>query len=94
MKKLLLMLIVIACILSICSCGTTMQTEDEASKSEDADVSMFVLLEDCESSYGFIVVYHKDTKVIYTISKGMYNSGNFTVMLNPDGTPMVYGGAK
>lgn len=71
-----------------------MQTEDEASENEDANVSMFVLLEDCGSSHGFIVVYHKDTKVMYTVSHGAYNPGNFTVMLNPDGTPMVYGGAK
>ena len=62
-----------------------MQTE-----SDDTDYSMFILLEDCEGTYGFKIVYHRDTKVMYAISRGAYNTGNFTVWLNPDGTPMTY----
>lgn len=40
--------------------------------------------------YDYRLVYHKDTKVMYVVSDGRYNSGTFTVMLNADGTPMVW----
>ncbi len=36
------------------------------------------------------IVYHKDTKVMYTVSRGYNNIGNFTLLVNPDGTPMLY----
>ena len=36
------------------------------------------------------VVYHKGTKVMYVISRGQYNSGTFTLLVNPDGSPMLY----
>ena len=39
---------------------------------------------------GYIIVYHKQTKVMYVVSDGMYNRCSFTVMVNPDGTPMIY----
>ena len=36
------------------------------------------------------VVYHKETKVMYVVSLGVYNNGNFELLVNPDGTPMLY----
>ena len=36
------------------------------------------------------VVYHKETKVMYAVSLGGYNIGSFTLLVNPDGTPMIY----
>ena len=36
------------------------------------------------------VVYHKETKVMYVVSLGGYNCGNFELLVNPDGTPMIY----
>lgn len=36
------------------------------------------------------IVYHKQTKVMYVVSEGEYNRGNFTLLVNPDGTPMIY----
>lgn len=57
-------------------------------KSENQqEASMFVQI---EKTNFFEVVYHKETKVMYTVSRGMYNSGNFTLLVNPDGTPMTY----
>lgn len=38
----------------------------------------------------YIIVYHKQTKVMYVVSDGMDNKGDFTVLVNPDGTPMIY----
>ena len=66
-------------------CGVTPQYEESASESE---CSMFVVVED---GVDYSIVYHKDTKVMYSISDGAYNRGTFTVMLNADGTPMLYG---
>jgi hypothetical protein len=62
-----------------------------AMESEEEDYSnvpsMFFEVEDGDV---YRVVYHKDTKVMYTISDSGYNMGNFTVMLDADGTPMLY----
>ena len=87
-KRLLVVAILtITMVLSFTSCGTQMQTEEEVSKNNGMKYSMFIELE-VGSSYK--IVYHKDTKVMYAISTGCYNAGTFTVMLNADGTPMVY----
>ena len=43
-----------------------------------------------ESTGGFYVVYHKETKVMYAVSDSAYNQGNFTLLVNADGSPMVY----
>lgn len=48
---------------------------------------MFVIVE--KAGY-WLVVYNKDTKVMYAVSKASYNSGNFTLLVNPDGTPMTW----
>lgn len=45
-----------------------------------------------EEAYYYKIVYHDKTKVIYAISDGAYNRGNFTMLVNPDGTPMIYEG--
>ena len=39
----------------------------------------------------FIVVYHKETKVMYVIIE-YYKGVGITPLLNPDGTPMLYQG--
>lgn len=38
----------------------------------------------------YYIVYHKRTKVMYVVSDGKFNSGSFTLLVNPDGTPMIY----
>ena len=40
---------------------------------------------------GFYVVYDKETKVEYVVSDGYYNSGTFTLLVNADGKPLLYG---
>lgn len=39
---------------------------------------------------GYNIVYHKQTKVMYVVSDVDYNRGNFTLLVNSDGTPMIY----
>ena len=43
-----------------------------------------------ESTDDFYVVYHKETKVMYAVSDSAYSHGNFTLLVNADGTPMTY----
>lgn len=40
----------------------------------------------------WMVVYHRETKVMYAVSVGSHNRGRFTVLVNPDGTPLLYRG--
>ena len=77
----ILLSIIIA--LSLCACS---RVESEADSDKP---SMFVRI---ESTGVWAVVYHRDTKVMYVVSNGGYNSGDFTVLLNPDGTPVLYSG--
>lgn len=73
----------IAIVLSLCACNGV-ESEIDGDKP-----SMFVKI---ENASGWLVVYHRDTKVMYVVSNGGYNVGDFTVLLNPDGTPMLYSG--
>ena len=40
----------------------------------------------------FYVVYDNETKVMYAVSDGLYNSGVLTMLVNADGTPKIYEG--
>lgn len=48
---------------------------------------MFV---EVERTMIYRVVYHKDTKVMYTISYGTHNSGAFTLLVDENGDPMLW----
>ena len=77
--------IVVIFVSSLCACTNTTVTS-----ASDDNTSMFVRLEE---TYAWRVVYHKDTKVMYAVSNGGSGGiGVFTVLLNPDGTPMTYRG--
>ena len=89
MKKLLIAFIalLILCVaLTGCS-RTIIETDNNVIETENG--SMFLKVEDGD---GYFVVYHKETKVMYTISTGTYNLGNFTVLVNADGSPMLWEG--
>lgn len=71
--------------ISLSGCGQPVQTE---ATDKDAP-SMFVVVENAGI---WLVVYHKDTKVMYAVSYGNHNSGNFNLLVNPDGSPMLWTG--
>ena len=83
MKIKILVAIIISLIIICTGCANT---DDNSYHNE---TSMFV---EVESTNMFRVVYHKETKVMYTVSTGPRNSGNFTLLVNADGTPMTYKG--
>lgn len=82
MKKIIvLMIVTVSLVITGCRGGNI---EDKSS-----DMSEFVIV---ESTYTWDIVYHKKTKVMYAVSQGKYNGGNFTLLVNADGTPMIFGG--
>ena len=85
MKRFSVIFVVLALCLSLCACNSSsVQVESDTSVP-----SMFV---EVESNLSWRVVYHRETKVMYVISQGSGNYGNFAVMLNPDGTPKTWKG--
>ena len=87
MKKIIAICTLILCI-GLCSCNTTVVKQEDIAASGH-NISMFI---EIESASSWKVVYHKDTKVMYVVSWGGYNCGNFTMLVNADGSPMIYEG--
>ena len=58
-------------------------------KAGQSDVSRFKVVEETTM---WRVVYDKDTKVMYTVSVGGYNSGNFTLLVDSEGKPLLWKG--
>ena len=81
MKKLFVAFLLLV-LLVFASCTASVEKSEKQQES-----SMFVQIEQTDI---WKVVYHKETKVMYAVSRGGFNSGNFTVLVNPDGTPMIY----
>lgn len=80
-------LIIASIVLMFVGCTST---RAEAKEVDDADDgSTFVLV---DADYYCWVVYHKDTKVMYAVSRSGYNAGTYTVLVNADGTPMIWEG--
>ena len=82
MKKTLLIFI---CSILLMGCASTI----EINNTGGVNTSMFVIIEE---SSDYVVVYHRETRVMYAVSYGGYNCGNFTLLVNADGTPMLYKG--
>lgn len=75
-------LIIVSIVLMFAGCASI-----RAEAKEVDNGSMFVCV-DC--GYYYNIVYHKDTKVMYAISDGKYNRGIVTLLVNADGTPMIW----
>lgn len=84
MKKKLITILIVG-MLSLTACAKVESVNDN----KQNETSMFV---EVETTSAWKVVYHKETKVMYVVSWTSYNYGNFTLLVNPDGTPMLYEG--
>lgn len=65
--------------------GCPMETTNKAAASS---IHRMVIVE--VTGEGYDIVYDKKTKVMYAVSQGYYNMGNFTLLVNSDGTPLLY----
>lgn len=72
----------IVMLLSLSACATK-QTREII----EGETSRMVYVE--ETSV-YCIVYDKHTKVMYAISNSGYNCGNFTLLVNADGNPLLY----
>ena len=81
-------LIVILTLFALCACLFAGCSSYPTSGESISKESSFIIVENGASYY---IVYHKDTKVMYTMSTGGYNCGSFCLLVNSDGSPMVWG---
>lgn len=71
---------IVACVMILSGCSNPLVENDSIT-------STFVIV---ETGPYWLVVYHKDTKVMYAVSNYSYNYGTFTLLVNSDGTPMTW----
>lgn len=88
MKKALLIVCIVALCFALAGCGTTVERQTQAPNEVK---SMFVIV---EQTLTWRVVYDRETKVMYAVSYGAHNIGTFTMLVNADGTPKLWGGEK
>lgn len=80
-------LIIVSIVLMFAGCASTRAEATEVEKTGDGNT--FVLV---DADYYCWVVYHKDTKVMYAVSRSPNNIGIYTLLVNADGTPMIWEG--
>ena len=89
-KRLLATMLTAAICFGMIGCAPDNSVEGLGSDSKEKSVpSMFVAIE--YNSLNGVVCYQKDTKVMYWVSRGTSSYGHLTMLVNPDGSPMVYG---
>lgn len=80
-------LIILACVLPLSGCGGAPSDSNDSKVTEEDISPMFT---EVEQTSLWRIVYHKDTKVMYAVSRGHQAYGTFTLLVNPDGTPMLW----
>lgn len=88
MKRIMLFVCIIALCFMLAGCGPTVERQMQA---QNEVKSMFIIVEEVLS---WCVVYDRETKVMYAVSYGTHSSGTFTMLVNADGTPKLWGGGK
>lgn len=90
MKKILVILVL--CLISVFSLVGCSNMESSISEKDgfgNSLESMFVIV---EKQNDFKIVFHKDTKVMYSISRGGYSCGIFTLLVDENGMPLLWQG--
>jgi hypothetical protein len=80
-KKLIAVMIIGVLLLAAC---TKVEAIDDIKQNK---TSMFVEVERADT---WTVVYNKKTRVMYAVSFSGDNFGNFTLLVNADGSPMLW----
>ena len=81
MKKLIAVVLILTVMLSLSACATKQTSEIEKGKT-----SRIVFVEETGL---YCIVYDKQTKVMYAVSNGTYNHGNFTLLVDANGNPLL-----
>lgn len=88
MKKLLILLLVLIMPIGLfCGCG--FENEEDI----ESENSSFSIIEnvDLVNCYSYMILVHKQTRTMYLWTIGYRQSG-LTIILNADGTPMIWEG--
>lgn len=89
MKKLFVTIGVVMTI-TLSGCGSTnVQSISDFQVSDKESISRFLILENTDAYY---VLVDRETKVMYAMSNGVYNTGIFTALLDASGKPLLYEG--
>lgn len=86
-KKLVLVVALVLLMVVMTGCAPT----KVESKLTTETPSIFVVV---ERTYGYDVVYDRETKVMYTVSNLSHGSGKFTLLVNKDGSPKLWKGVE
>ena len=82
MKRLIMIALVTVMLLSMSACATK-QTRETVKGETSRMVNV-------EENGDYRIVYDKYTKVMYAVSKGSYNRGSFTLLVDAKGNPLLY----
>ena len=83
MKNLICGVLIFAVLISLVACA---DIDNSTSYSDDG---LFVTVHETNK---YSVLYDKQTKVMYVMSAGYYNSGTFTMLVEADGSPKIWRG--
>lgn len=82
MRRLIMVVFVAMMIVSLSACSTKRTTEIVK-----GETSRMVYVEETAA---YCIVYDKYTKVMYAVSNGGYSIGNFTLLVDANGNPLLY----
>ena len=82
MKKIIAVVLMMAMMLPLSACTTKRTKETIKGKT-----SRMVYV---EYAIDYCIVYDKYTKVMYAVSNGGYSTGNFTLLVDANGNPLLY----
>ena len=83
MKK---MIAVLLLAIMLTGCGEVSPVEKAE---ESVEISRFI---EIERAIGWKIVADKETGVMYAVSNGGYNTGNFTLLVDKNGNPLIWEG--
>ena len=84
MKKFIALILIAISLMALTACAT--KREREVAKGEK---SRMVYLEETGA---YCIVYDRETRVMYAVSNSGYNYGNFTLLVDSNGNPLLYQG--
>ena len=84
MKKFIALMLIVISLMALVACATKREREVVKGKT-----SRMVYLEETGA---YCIVYDRETKVMYAVSNSGYNYGNFTLLVDANGNPLLYEG--
>ena len=81
MKKVIALLLIL---LMLVGCGKNTGAENKSGKGK-----MFAIIERGQT---YTIVADRKTGVMYAVSDGAYNHGTFTLLVDKDGSPLIWDG--